>query len=384
MGPIVALLTATTLVATASDTWAHGSAPAILDVVSSDADASRIRLTVGLAERVDEGWRWICPASWGGPETPVVADHQGSMVVFGDEGMVRVSGGAGTFVEGGAELDAASVRAAVASEDSLFILARLDGEDLLLASTDGPPTIVAQLRGTWQSLDVRDGSPFLGAVRDGSLLVAEVRPQGTGVSEVAYPLDLLGPARASLRLRGERTFAVISTEEDFRLFELDGSDATEIFASSSAIHGPMPIGESLFAVSDGALWELGENTRVVDNRVRYTCAVWSPDASFVCAQTALFQAFDGGAATVPTFQHADLRPPLAASGSCQGEWLDYAGHAGIDLTEQPANEPETGDEASGPTPKTGCSSTRQHPQWPMIVLAALCLTRRPRQAVHPK
>ncbi|MFT6397636.1 MAG: hypothetical protein ACJAYU_002390 [Bradymonadia bacterium] len=309
----------------------------------------------------------------------MVANSDDGLVVFASDGMVRVNTGVGIFVEGGDELTAASVRAVAADGDVLFILARLGDQDLLLRGADGPPTIVAQLQGSWQSLDVHDGSPVLGDIRDGRLVVAEVMPQGTGVSERIYPLAMPEGASASMRVRGDRVFAVVSAEEDYRLLELIGPEAIELFASASLIHGPLPIGETLLAVSDGALWELDDTNRILDGRVRYTCAAWAPDASFVCSQTALFEAFEGGVAIIPTFQHADLRPPLEATGTCQGEWLDYAGHAGIGLEDEPDIEPEPEDETAEPSPKSGCATATQSSHWLMAsALAFLQVVRRRR------
>ncbi len=374
-----ALVLIMTFVARPAVTWAHGSAPAVLSVLSDDEAASRIRLTVGLAEATNDGWRWVCPASWGGPETPVVANTAAGMLVFGDEGIVRVNEGVGVFIEDGGDLNSSTVRAAASDGETVFVVARIDDDDLLLSTSGEAPTVVAQLQGSWQSLDVREGSPVLSAVRDGRLLVSELRPQGTGLSEQAYELGLSEGATASLRVRGAQTFVVVNADGDYRLFELVESVATEVFASSSLIHGPMPIGDSLLAVSDGALWELGENSRVLDDRVRYTCASWSPSGAFACSQTALFRVYEGGAATIATFQHADLRPPLESTGSCQGEWLDYAGHAGIELGEDPVDGGGEGEEPDeNPAPKSGCSSVRSSFPIPYFTLLALFAIRRPR------
>lgn len=349
------LLGILTLTLAFSDANAHGPSPAVLGAISDGESNSHLRLTVGLAANEGDNWRWVCPTAWGGPETPVVAHSGDALIVFAESGMVEIRDGVGLIVEGGESLTSATVRAVAASNGTVFVLARLDGDDVLMAFDGDAPRTIARLQGDWQSLALVDGGPVLGTMRDQTLVLAFVRPDGAGVSETEVPLDDVVGATAGVRAAGGRLWVLVSEPDDYRLLAIRGDEALPLFASPAPIHGPVPMAESLFAVSDGALWQLsGPSPDVWDDSLHYTCASSTAPASFVCAQTALYELFEGGVAAIPSFEHSDLLPPRDATGACLGEWLDYAGHAGIDIAPpEPEPEPDTGDEA---TSRGGCAS----------------------------
>ena len=132
-------------------------------------------------------------------------------------------------------------------------------------------------------------------------------------------------------------------------------------------------------VSDGILWQLsGAVPDVWDESTRYTCASATTVVPIVCAQASIFELFEGGVATVPSFAHTDLLPPLDATGPCFGEWLDYAGHAGIpiDLLEP---EPELEPPTDSPTERGCATAERPSPSsGGFILIFSTLLARRRR------
>ena len=372
-------VTLLTVVLGGSDARAHGPAPAVLAALGDGEDVSHLRLTVGFAAREGDEWRWICPTSWGGPDTPVAVRTPTSLIVFAEAGMVALIDGNPIIVNGGEALSAATVRSAVtASDGTLFVLARVDGEDLLLAAQEGAPRTIARLQGDWHSLALVDGSPVLATIRNENLVLAAVRLDGTGLSETEVPLLDAAGSTAIARSNGNRLWVLLSTADDYRLFEIIDRAAELEFASNAPIHGPIPVGESLFAVSGGALWRLAAPALDLwDASIHYTCASGSGPSAFVCAQTDLFELFEDGVATIPSFEHSDLLPPLEAAGPCLGEWLDYAGHAGLSL-DPPEVDPEA-EMSTDPPRDRGCSagSGRHVPsRAPLFLFATLFALRR--------
>lgn len=65
---------------------AHGAAPAAIGLLGFDgADATLVRLTRGMARRVPDGFRFVCPEAWGGDITaPAAAIPAGPALVAGE------------------------------------------------------------------------------------------------------------------------------------------------------------------------------------------------------------------------------------------------------------------------------------------------------------
>lgn len=336
---------------------------------------THLRLSVGAAERVEGEWRFVCPSTWGGPERPVMASTAEALFVFAEGGLVSVSAGVATIVPGGEDLGSSDVRsAATATDGTLFALVRSETGDRLVRVDKGSIDTVARLQGGWDSLTVIDGVPVLATVRDDTLVLAEVDPDGTGLSEREFELD--GASDATATVRGsDRLTVTLSTPDEHRLALIDEDGIVEALRSPEAIHGPVYVGGSVFAVTDGTLWQLdGAASHAWDSEQHYTGASETEAASFLCSQTMLFQLFEGGPAVVPWFEHGDLLPPLHTAGACQGEWLDYAGHAGM-AVDVPGTAPVDSDR-SEPGSGGGCAATSPIAPHFVAFFLLLPLTRR--------
>lgn len=383
------------LVWSAADGLAHGPAPAIIGLAGGAERPDLVRLSVGLAERVDDGWRWVCPAVWGTPDAPPVAP-------LGDGALVVADDVVGTLRAGAAftpsELD-------LRGDDLLRALEHYAGSALALWWTDDGSRVVrigvgdaggvgpTQLSSTevgatterWQTVTVDPA---------GTTIAARTTPDSLIVDAVdgsaRWSFELAGGATPELRTAGDALFVTLDGERS-DLVELRGERADVRLSSPARIHGPVRLGSGVDSASwvatDGGLWRLIESpTRLGDAR-RWTCLQATDSGrAYACTQLALYELLESGPAEQPYFALHDVGPPdmtrvpESARIACEAEWADFASDAGL----EPGRWDWDAADAEVGARRSGCavgSSTRRV-GWMGVVLVWLGCRRRGSLPIH--
>lgn len=335
----------------AAPALAHGPTPAALGVVpGTTREHGIVRLSSGLALRDDTGgWRYLCPAAWGGPGAPPTVLGTTGVWVLGDA-HTRAWAGAwsgAADVSGRRALDLASVRG------EAWALVERDGASALISLDTGQELPLGE---RWTTAAEHPEGFMLARAEGRSFLWLLINQRGEVIERRAQQLHAT-PVRVDLRTTGDTRHVVITTSAHDLLIELeallrDGSpepdtalikaEATRISAQAP-IEGPTSWGDTLVIVSGGAMyaWEEGALSSLWV-RQRWTCL----DAGSACTTSGV-QALPDDRTQAPEqwFALRALTGPRASDMSpaqwpaCQAQWLDFAFHAGIDPAPTPAPEP---------------------------------------------
>ncbi|MFT7624042.1 MAG: hypothetical protein ACI9WU_003228 [Myxococcota bacterium] len=367
---------------------AHGPAPAGIDVVvSSGGEAQIVKLARGLASRQTDGWRFICDAAWGGPETPRMAADAAGLWVAGTEGLSRLNHGGAAEITSDA-LNAASVRDIVRLGDEAFALTGFSGGSTIWRLEEAGPEAIVLSPLTIQSLrsDARgpDGDSLLFVVSDETnTVVRRVDRSGAPTGDELVFERIEG----SLALRPTRDGTLYLRSQvsaHYTLWRLDALPL-EVATSEDPFHGPIVVDGTTLLTVDRRLAVLTGDSAVVLGETRdlnrVTClGLLAGGTGYACVLPDIVPVSATGFADPPVFALRDIQlpdydafaPELAVA--CEVDWLDLASDAGLS-TDVPFDPGPASPEADAgvvvSAPPTESSSCSRGPGTPYSI-ATLC------------
>ncbi|MBA2321349.1 MAG: hypothetical protein H0V89_09350 [Deltaproteobacteria bacterium] len=366
---------------------AHGPPASVTGVGSADVDGPvHVLLTEGLAVRADEGWRYVCPARWGGsPLSPFAAGNTEEILVPGADDVYRVdrdggvtpAGDPGHAVGGLLDLDGTNGVWTIYAVGDEREITRLD-----LAHS----FVFSGLR--WSGVIGRGRSAELVAAVDGALVSGTLSELGALATSIAGT-RLVGTS-PQLVPDGEKTWIVDRASGYVGV--LTAGEERLVAEGAASVSGPVTALGTTWLALDGVLHTLskagpaptGESTPI-------GCLVGAAGALWACA-TDLRVVTPEGALGETVVDLAALVPPDLGDLSdddgvaCWGEWRTFALDLGLDPGEAPA-APETPSDPGPIIAEGSCSSTGRSTIGPrtlcalFVGLVAFRLTTR-RRAWH--
>ena len=364
--------------------------PATLGVVGSQGgDPFALRLAHGLALRQEKGWRFVCPARWGGPALATaggpVDGGQPELWVIGQEEPVRIGSDGQSHRLAAPALSPSTVRRLIAMPGTVVALAvDARGTSLWRLAQDSAERIY-QAPESAESIATDGQQIFIGRTSPDAIVIDIL---GAGPAERRWfaAADLEGRTLA-LEYAGGALWARLSDGQGTRLVRLEDGQASLALFTDHVLLGPVDQGGRALVAVDQALYTLDEGgLGPVATSTAITCLDGGAGIAFACSKTRLL------ALVSPPEERFSLTellgPELAGLDqdtalSCQLEWLDLATEAGLD----PRAAPKT-PEADGAAPPlltpAGCSCLRLRPGLGGLgFLALLGLARRGRQRPGP-
>lgn len=396
-----ALACAATLVT--SPALAHGPAPAIIGVAAAGAEGPRVlRLSVGMALRAPDGWRFLCSAAWGGPTAPLASSGDGETTWIATSGRVReLSAG---VVGGDGGPDGSSVLAMAATGGATFALARTDGGAALWRL--GAPAPVWEGQGAWTGLSAEGGRLAMARTADDGLHVLTLSASGGEEGEAVFPGVSPG-ATPSLRAAGGALYVLLREGAAQDLSRVDGDALVPVVVGSDVVLGPVSAPGGAVVVVGGVLGALaGDAVEPRDASRAWTCLAEGAGGSWACAQRDLFEVGAAGVAG-PVASIGELLPPdwstvpSAAVADCGAEWTDLVVDAALELAQDAedavggaggAEDAADGGAAPGgpvgdaPPGASGCAASGgQAPPllWALLAASAVIRRRIPRRSAGP-
>lgn len=392
---------------------AHGPDLAVTEVLTwisgADNGAPRpglVRLTRGAAWYDGETLRFLCPAAWGGPQSPLMAvlDDQvwlGGLMGpahLGSEGTLEEPGGSGAIQA----LIGGKFRAL--ASDGIDVLALTTGGALwriapgapteLATSTPYPDHLVAIGRGRWVLAVEDQGTLTLSRVAIDGLAIEHAAPFLTSPYRATPTLLWLAdpdPIAATGRLwvRG-------ATSDGFRLdrvafTEHGDAEMVPVATSSEPIFGPVMLdGDTYLVLGGQPLRLIGDTLEPLPETPRLFCLHAHPALGLLaCVGTDLFRYDPATGVGALLLSLSMLRPPtldgLDATErfGCQADWIDAAKDAGLPPElESPAeaegdSAPDSveSDVAVAPSASSGCTASAPNAELPAALLIALAIRR---------
>lgn len=315
--------------------YAHGPAPAVLEVLAANADGrpTLLRTSVGLAEARDDGtYGYLCPSLWGGNELArAVALADGRVVVI-DAGALYVSDANRSVFERDEMLERAfAVRDVAAEGNTLFVLARertLDGlgRSALFAYGESP----SFLDETPDGLLAIEGTAFATAPSP-SLCDAD------GCRRIdAEPVD-----RLVLRGADDDAFWLLATTDVRELWRVDRATlAVTPGPSGELVLGPVTIDGRPTAIVDGLVHRYEDGAWVAGEEVAWSAFDAVGGHAFVASLDGVFAVTDSLVTPRLVFRFAQLGPAREEHDAlCALDWTHFGGEAGW-LGTAPATDPE--------------------------------------------
>jgi hypothetical protein len=360
---MLALLLVGTCLALPSRATAHGDPAAVVSVVRSDGDGAPrlLRLSEGMAARVGQHTRYLCPALFDSDETPraaalpggptVVASSSGVYLLFDDGNVAShpdpsVSEGAITGLEAG--------------ENAVLALRkRVDGAELLALDAERAE-VIAELPAALSSLAVEDDGVLVAgltaagrAAQRGFDLDGAERDEWN--AEAATPLDTLA---VFARVAGDLPYLLVSARNGLgsELARLDNAGGYDVVQrASGAISGPIAVGGRTWFAFDGRLAELTDGGDVVrsEQGPLVTCVGRNRTLAYACTPGALVRLEDGQLGE-RLFDLDQLEPPElsglapALAERCRLQWLRFR----VDLVAAGITPNDDGGEPAPPSSGT--------------------------------
>jgi hypothetical protein len=335
---MLALLLVGPCLALPSRATAHGDGAAVISLVRSDGDGAPqlLRLSEGMALRVNQRTRYLCPALFDSDETPraaalpagptIVTSSSGAYLLF-DDGEVAphpdpsLSDGAITGLEAG--------------ENAVLALRqRVDGAELLALDAERAQ-VIAELPAALSSLAVEDDAVLVAgltaagrAAQRGFELDGAERDEWN--AEAATPLDTLA---VFARVAGARPYVLVSARNGLgsELARLDNAGGYDVVQrAGGAISGPIAVGGRTWFAFDGRLAELTDGGDVVrsEQDPLLTCVGRNRTLAYACTPGALVRLEDGqlgerlfGLDELEPPELSGLAPALAER--CRLQWLRF-------------------------------------------------------------
>ena len=362
---------------TLSNALAHGPPLAPLRIASHDMDSPvHVTLTEGMLYPDAEGWRFLCPALWGGtPEAPVGRSWDGTARIHGAFDLYRISPEGEIEAAGVPELSAASVLAVTANEEASWALVRETSLDALWRVD--PPLRLAGLPHRGLSIAVHQDELRVGMLTaEGQIALARYDAE-TGAQLETFLWDHEGGWTPSVRSDGTDAWVVLRQSGAARLHAWGDAPEFPVLTSSTDILGPVNAQGHTYLTVDGTLHTLSpKGAQPTDLASPAQCLERHHDQLYVCTDGALIEISKMGGPPTPLFDMERILPPDPSlipeelADPCAAEWL----RALSDLGRMPTGDTgDTGEPSTtGPAPKSGgCGGHRAG----LFLIPLLLLTR---------
>ena len=367
---------------------AHGPAPAPLRILTTlDGHGDLIQTNIGIAVyRRDDLYRYICPVSWGGLETPLsVALSPDTLLLVGADGLYTSTDRGCNFTPvASSPFPSANGTALIDDGARAWALVRGDGD-----ADDGsrlfawPPTGPLRLAlldhaRRWDAVFATADALVLSAARPVPSIVrvprADLAGQLDGVTLTPYtpPSPVAPLQRLTVRVAtADRIdLAAVSDSGVHWLRSTDGGATLTVVATGErSVHGPVPLCDGLLAVVDGEPVVDPDRPPTCDvsglaGRA-LTCLGARDDLVYTCELRQLRRlAVQGATVTLePLFALEQLVGPLpgcpsdpTAQFACQQDWLHYGAESGLvdpldpfgDAVDDTPTHPDPADPDAGP------------------------------------
>jgi hypothetical protein len=382
--------------------FAHGPAPAVLDVLAwdarSDCDLTSapaiLRSNIGVHRRNADGtYGFGCPSRWGDAEL-ALAVATGERVTFAGSGGVFVSedGGCTTRrLEVPADDTVVALRADVGSSDAWLVTRDFGtGTGSLWRLGDEAENVARWTDFLPDGLVVGDdGVVWLAA----ALPVPSLRTFGAGGESALAPA---WPASAPLDRLTPRAVAdggvwlAAGAGADRTLWWTDGAQVVVGPGPAEALSGPVAVGDLWIAALDGRVFvqdASGWTDSGVD--VDWTCLNAAPGGALACAQreARFVSAWTPAGPSEALVASLDqLGPPNEAcpdpEGTCALDWLHFGAEAGLVQTspgvcpDDPRGDLVVDDPVVAPDPDEGCGCDVAGRPWAWSLVVLLEILRR--------
>jgi hypothetical protein len=344
---------------------AHGPPPAAAELLAvEEQQASLVRLTTGgLAQRVTEGFRFVCPEAWGGDVlAPAAAIPLGPTVLGSDTLFVLEADGrlAAHPVQSG------TARVLVSQRDAVFGLFQQGEQTALRRVTPSENDLIRNLDRPFGALAALDEELVLLHWLDKALVLERVAPTGELLGSVSMTLPN-AVAYARLRVAAGRLYVVVwgRSAPWVTLGRITDGTYEPLREAGVDIAGPVATTDGSLVAVDGVLLRLDDGAPVDTGGERITCLGESAGEPYACAHGDLLRvAADGLGAQL--FELGSLRAPAVltlspvAQDDCSRRWLDLQADApggsldgGVMI---PDAGPSAADTATAAAPSaSGCS-----------------------------
>ena len=318
---------------------------------------SFIKLSRGAASRGPDGWRFVCPVAWGGPDTPLMGATAAPPIWIGARTGLQEWSASGTLLHTHSDLlNAAELRALVHSGTRMFALSGFGDTSTVWSLVAGQaPQSVHKASHRIQSMSTDwEGRLLIVLIEEENFVIERVDPSDGSVTRIHSSTSL--PVDGTLTLRSTPGGIYVRTinQSIFRLYRIEEEDGqTLLYESTDSIHGPHQINERTWLTTEGQLTELVGDTLIPnDNTRRISCLSPSPTYGLIaCVLPDLYAVSPEGELAQPLFELATLLPPVwehletNAAIQCELEWLDFSADGGIAQGLTPPADP-----ADGPDP----------------------------------
>jgi hypothetical protein len=306
-------------------------------VGSDEQELRAVRITRGMVIKTDEDvWRFLCPISWGGPDTPpAYRDANNILWVAGAEDIYQVFQ-SGESLPIGFQLG--TVRQMISLQGEVIVLvSREEGSALYLLHNEGYLSVFEDTV-VWESMTTDGEYIYLVSDLEDGLHLLTLTREGAFHDEIVYGEVEMGGVPVLVSTGDALYLRLLLTETDV-LSRLDGETITFIYESTPGLHGPVEIGGRLLLVSDDALYEVADSDLLlIDDSIRYLCLNSYEGQPYICEEEAVWLLDEQGQRYLePSFLMSDIKEPqylgleLLDTYQCEGEWLDLAIDTGLDF-----------------------------------------------------
>lgn len=379
----------------ASRASAHGAPPAANELLAdSDQSATLVRLLpAGLALRVPEGFRYICPEAWGGDAlAPAAAAPQGPAIIASDS--LSIVGQDGRISPHAVQSGSGVV--ATRSRDAVFVVFKHEGRIELRRVTGTTNELVRVLEQPFGALIAGQDELSLLRWTDATLVLQKVSHAGALLGSLTWTMPS-AIAYARFRMAGNQLYVVVwgRSAPWVTLGRISDQGYVPISEASVDIAGPASLGTGTLVAVDGTLQSLETGSTVDTQTQRITCLGERAGQAYACALSDLFRVgadglgtslFDIGALVAPSYEGLSE----VARADCSTRWLevqndlalaraiDPVNDAGVTLPDETIADATIGDgsvtSASGANAR-GCSAASAAPlSSSSVVVLALALS----------
>lgn len=349
----IVIATSAAIGGTSSVARAHGSAPAAIDVLATDAARAPtvVALSSGLARRESSGaFSFVCPAAWGSEDAVLAA--RGDLVAAVAGGKLHVGGSGCSLAPREREETMVDV---VGTDAGLLALGKTPTSTRVLALTATDTSVRAEASHSGPAACVLDA---VNATSDGRLIGACAAPRPAlfvpAEDESVRPFVLpFAVSRLVPRVVSGGTISLLAiTSKGSFLVDLDEAEAQpapRIAGPFAIVLGPVQVDDRRVAVIDGHLWTLHESGWTQGAAVPFTCLSQVGAEAFACSlgtTVRLVRKGDDIVAGEAVFSLAMVGEPTSACADatgdaavCRGEWAHFGAEAGL-LDTRPATSPE--------------------------------------------
>jgi hypothetical protein len=313
---------------------AHGPPPRAVAALDVDGrGALTVKLSVGLAQRAEVGFRFVCPAAWGG-ESSALSELLPSGELIGSAGSELYSLDRAGRVQRVTSMTAAgegangAVLGLVRSSSALFALRSGAGKTTLERITSAGAVRIWESAEPIHSVAASDATLQLVAIRDNTVSQILLSLEGRELERLSSPAsaDVIS---AQARMIGDVPYLVLRKEGGGSVLGRVEAGSFRMHASAAdSIAGPIATssGAVLLAL-DGRLHTLrGEQLTAHDESEFVSCLGSRAGRPYACVRDGL-RALEQDQLAMSLFSFADLiepelsQLPVERRAACEDQWL---------------------------------------------------------------